>query len=177
MLYKHMVTHLSRCIYYIDYISTGHIFCQINKSSKDAKLTDFGLSQSSESESTASGSKVWKDSRYRGTRVYQAPELYLRDSNNPAKPNYQTDVFSLGATLTELLSSRRLYGADNSGKCHAEDHITRAGKESDDKPFAAQHLPTEYRKPLWDTLKKQPNLRPPVEELALKLRLLVKTDA
>ena len=77
------------------------------------------------------------------------------------KPNFQSDVFALGATMAEMMSARRLYGNDvqDIGML-----LTR--KASKNLPSVLNFVPLPYRAILGRSLAHNPDDRPTAGELA-----------
>jgi serine/threonine protein kinase len=69
------------------------------------KLTDFGIAQLASTQST----RLTQQGSILGSFIYLSPEQ-LRDSSNI---DYRTDIYSLGATLYELLTGRPAFQAEN----------------------------------------------------------------
>jgi eukaryotic-like serine/threonine-protein kinase len=75
------------------------------------KITDFGLSRRAAPPRTSDETQVWvaaEDGRIAGTPGYMSPE---QSRGEPVTPN--TDVFSLGAVLYEMLTGKQAFDGDN----------------------------------------------------------------
>jgi serine/threonine-protein kinase len=75
------------------------------------KITDFGLSRRAAAPQTRDDTTVWvsvEDGKIAGTPGYMSPE---QSRGEPVTPN--SDVFSLGAVLYEMVTGKQAFGGDN----------------------------------------------------------------
>jgi alkyl hydroperoxide reductase subunit AhpC/predicted Ser/Thr protein kinase len=75
------------------------------------KITDFGLSRRAASPQTRDDTTVWvgaEDGKIAGTPAYMSPE---QSRGQPVTPN--SDVFSLGAVLYEMVTGKQAFDGDN----------------------------------------------------------------
>ena len=139
-------------------------YFQVETATKHALITDFGISRlagHSPSDTVTSVTKAYSTA-VNGTLTYMAPELLEPNERGLFnKPNFQSDVFALGGTLAELLSSRRLYG-DN---CRTMAMLL-SRKAQVTVPFAVTYVPALYRDLLRRSLAQNPHDRPSARDLA-----------
>ena len=139
-------------------------FFQVETATKHALITDFGISRlagHSPSDTMTSVTKAYSTAA-NGTLTYMAPELLEPNERGLFnKPNFQSDVFALGGTLAELLSSRRLYGDD----CRTMAMLL-SRKAQVTVPYAATYVPELYRDLLRRSLAQNPRGRPSARDLA-----------
>ena len=137
---------------------------QVETATKHASITDFGISRlagHSPSDTVTSVTKAYSTA-VNGPLTYMAPELLEPNERKLFnKPNFQSDVFALGGTLTELLSSRRLYGDD----CRTITMLL-SRKAQVTMPFAVTYVPALYRDLLQRSLAQNPLDRPSARDLA-----------
>jgi serine/threonine-protein kinase len=75
------------------------------------KITDFGLSRRAAPPQTRDDTQVWsaaEEGKIAGTPGYMSPE---QSRGEPVTPN--SDVFSLGAVLYEMVTGKQAFDADN----------------------------------------------------------------
>ncbi|OQV22235.1 putative Serine/threonine-protein kinase Nek6 [Hypsibius exemplaris] len=135
----------------------------VENGTKQALITDFGISRLAGHSPADTLSNVTKlySTTLSGTVMYMAPELMKpNDHGLHRKPNFESDIFALGATLAEFFSGRRLYGDD------VNDMTTLLNrKASSAPPFAVDHVPVPYRAVLRRSLASEPGGRPTAGQL------------
>ena len=147
--------------------------------SKHALVTDFGISRMSGSGTSPTDKLAKVSTSYStslsGTYMYMAPELVkAMDNGHFQKPNFTTDIFALGATLAELLSTQRLYGE------HCRDVVALLKRKAESAlPSAAALVPAAYRDLIRRSLQNDPSRRPTAGEFLRDFLLCeaVKPDA
>jgi len=109
------------------------------------KLVDFGLAK------PLNRTPITLDGEFVGTPEYTAPELFRGGEESPA-----SDLFSLGATIYEILTGRRAFGGENISE------VLRAILESDPpRPSRLRKdVPLDLEKLVMRLLRKDPGERP-----------------
>jgi len=109
------------------------------------KLVDFGLAK------PLSRTPITLDGEFVGTPEYTAPELFRGREESPS-----SDLFSLGATLYEVLTGRRAFGGENISE------ILRAVLETDPpRPSRLRRgVPPDLENLVMRLLRKDPDERP-----------------
>ncbi|OQV20608.1 putative serine/threonine-protein kinase pats1 [Hypsibius exemplaris] len=138
----------------------------VEKATKQALVTDFGISRMANHSPTNDVNNLtqhFSDS-IAGTILYMAPELLNTNSNGLHRtPNFQSDIYALGATLTELYSSRRIFGV-------IKDMPSLLAKKIHGEPEAIQYVtPTKYQDLLHRSMSLEPSQRPTATELVRSL--------
>jgi serine/threonine protein kinase/tetratricopeptide (TPR) repeat protein len=128
---------------------------------RQAVLTDLGLAQLADDV----GGRLTKTRQFIGTLRYASPEQLLA----VAKLNRRSDVYSLGATLWELLTLRPLFGATD--ETPTPDLMQRIQFEEPERPRKHHPgLPRDLEAVVLKCLEKNPSRRyPTAHDLALDL--------
>ena len=109
------------------------------------KLVDFGLAK------PLNRTPITLDGEFVGTPEYTAPELFRGGEESPA-----SDLFSLGATIYEILTGRRAFGGENISE------VLRAVLETDPpRPSRLRKdVPPDLENLVMRLLRKDPKERP-----------------
>lgn len=124
----------------------------------DAKVTDFGIAKL-EADSQAVDTKLTQAGTLMGTPTYMSPEQARGTDVGPA-----TDVYSLGATLYEMITGAPLFEGTLTQVIAA--HITERPLEFEEREIEA---PAGLQKLVFGMLEKEPADRPPLPEVVATL--------
>ncbi|XP_055344630.1 uncharacterized protein LOC129592586 isoform X2 [Paramacrobiotus metropolitanus] len=136
----------------------------VDKVSKQAYVTDFGISRMSGRSTNDIIQETTKRyaSELSGTIFYMAPELFVTSSRGDDKfrmPNRESDVYALGMTLVEFLGGVKFYDAP--------DIVTLIKlKTSADVPPSIRRVPSAYRVILGKCVDPNPIQRPSAQAVA-----------
>ena len=131
---------------------------------EDLKVTDFGIARSI----SDSVSRVTMDRGTSGTLLYMSPQQALG-----LKPAISDDVYAIGATLYELLTSKPPFYSGNIARQLEETMPPKMADRRQELELVSEPIPAEWEDTVAACLAKDPALRPPgAMEVASRMGLL-----
>ncbi len=118
----------------------------------DLKVTDFGIARSI----SDSVSRVTMDRGTSGTLLYMSPQQALGQ-----KPAISDDVYAIGATLYELLTSKPPFHSGNIARQLEEVVPPKIADRRHELELAGGSIPIEWEETIAACLSKDPTVRPP----------------
>ncbi len=131
---------------------------------EDLKVTDFGIARSI----SDSVSRVTMDRGTSGTLLYMSPQQALG-----IKPAISDDVYAIGATLYELLTSKPPFHSGNIARQLEEVTPPKMADRRHELELAGGEIPLEWEETVAACLAKDPMQRPPgAMDVASRMGLL-----